>query len=94
MLKKIKKVTAIIASIALMSSCSITMPVAATSNPIGSKVGTATGTCYLGVLCLGADASIQSAAKAGGITKISTVDMKRGDVFGIITTYQTIVTGE
>tara|TARA_B100001287_G_scaffold261167_1_gene249933 strand:+ start:55 stop:339 length:285 start_codon:yes stop_codon:yes gene_type:complete len=94
MLKKIKKVTAIIASIALMSSCSITMPVAATSNPIGSKVGTATGTCYLGVLCLGADASIQSAAKAGGITKISTVDMKRGDVLGIITTYQTIVTGE
>ena len=94
MLKKIKKVTAIIASIALMSSCSITMPVAATSNPIGSKVGTATGTCYLNVICLGADASIQSAAKAGGITKISTVDMKTSDVLGIIQTYQTIVTGE
>jgi hypothetical protein len=94
MLKKIKTISAIVASVALISSCSITTPIGATGNPIGSKVGTATGTCYLNVICLGADASIQSAAKAGGITKISTVDMKRGDVLGIIQTYQTIVTGE
>jgi len=94
MLKKIKTISAIVASVALISSCSITTPVCATGNPIGSKVGTSTGTCYLNVICLGADASIQSAAKAGGITKISTVDMKTSDVLGIIQTYQTIVTGE
>ncbi|MFM7682634.1 MAG: TRL domain-containing protein [Bacteroidota bacterium] len=55
------------ASTVLLGSCSITQPVAATSNPIGSKVGKASGTCYFYQLCLGADASIQKAAKNGGI---------------------------
>jgi hypothetical protein len=94
MLKKIKSISAIVAAVALISSCSVTMPIGATGNPIGSKVGTASGTCYLGLICLGADASIQSAAKAGGITKISTVDMKTSNLLNIIVTYQTIVTGE
>ena len=41
-----------------LTSCSLTLPVAATSNPVGKKVGTATATGYLGVLFFGADASI------------------------------------
>ena len=94
MLKKIKSIFAVTAVIALISSCSVTMPIGATGNPVGSKVGTSSGTCYLGVVCLGADASIQSAAKAGGITKISTVDMKTSNLLNVIVTYQTIVTGE
>jgi len=78
----------------LLSSCSITMPVGATSNTVGSKVGRAKGHMYLHCLAFNADASIKSAAKNGGITKISTVDIKYGDILGIVQTYETIVTGE
>lgn len=78
----------------LMSSCSLTLPVNATSNPVGSKVGAAKATGYLGILFFDADASIRTAAKNGGITKISTVDVKYGSILGLIVTYETIVTGE
>jgi hypothetical protein len=77
-----------------MSSCSLTLPVAATSNPVGSKVGTAKGTGFLGILFFGADASIKSAAKNGGISKISTVDVKMSNILNLIVSYETIVTGE
>ncbi len=83
-----------IAMVAFMSSCSLTLPVTATSNPVGQKVGTAKATGYLGVLFFDADASIQTAAKNGGITEISTVDIKHGSILGIIVTYETIVTGK
>lgn len=83
------------ASVAMiMSSCSITLPVAATSNAIGNKVGKSSGTCYLGVLCFGVDASIQTAARNGGISKISTVDYTQKNVLNIIITHETTVTGE
>jgi hypothetical protein len=85
---------ACVAVASLVSSCSITVPVGATSNPVGSKVGTSTATVYLHSLAFGADASIKSAAKNGGITKISTVDIKHTDILGIVQTYETIVTGE
>lgn len=77
-----------------LSSCSLTLPVNATSNTIGSKVGRAKATGFLGVLFFNQDASIQTAARNGGITKISTVDIKAGNVLGLIVTYETIVTGE
>ncbi len=77
-----------------MSSCSLTLPVNATSNKVGSKVGTAKATGYLGVLFFGQDASIQTAAKNGGIKKISTVDIKQNNLFGLVVSYETIVTGE
>ena len=78
----------------IISSCSLTLPVNATSNPVGSKVGTATATGYLSVLFFNQDASIQTAAKNGGITKISTVDIKVTNILGLIVKYETIVTGE
>lgn len=77
-----------------LSSCSLTLPVNATSNTVGSKVGTATATGYLGFLFFGADASIMKAAKSAGITKISTVDIKQTSLLNLIVTYETIVTGE
>ena len=93
MLKKIKfAVLGLL--IAGLSSCSLTLPVTATSNAVGSKVGMSSATGYLGVLFFNADASIQAAAKNGGITKISTVDIKQNNVLNLIVTYQTIVTGE
>lgn len=81
------------AGLLFLSSCSIIVPVTATSNPVGTKVGTSKATVYLGFLALGQDASIQTAAKNGGIKTISTVDMKQGNVLNIIWTYETIVTG-
>jgi uncharacterized protein YdbL (DUF1318 family) len=94
MTKKFRTLAAIIAVAGMMSSCSVTLPVNATSNPIGSKVGRATATGYLGILFFDADASIRTAAKNGGITKISTVDVKHGSILNLIVTYETIVTGE
>jgi hypothetical protein len=94
MLKKIKQIAALFAVVALLASCSVVLPVNATSNPVGSKVGTAKATGYLGYIFLDQDASIRAAAKNGGITKISTVDIKQTNVLNIIVTYETIVTGE
>lgn len=77
----------------VLASCSITLPVNATSNEVGSKVGKASGKCFFQI-CMGVDASIKSAAKNGNIKKISTVDMKVKNVLGIMVTFETIVTGE
>ena len=74
-------------------SCSITLPVTATSNSVGSKVGKSSATVVLG-FAFDEDASIRTAAKQGGISKISTVDMKVKNILGIIVTYETIITGE
>lgn len=93
MLKSIK-VAALVAVVALMSSCALTLPVNATANPVGSKVGTAKATGYLGVLFFNGDASIQTAAQNAGITKISTVDLKKTSILGIVVTNEVIVTGE
>ena len=94
MLKKFRTVLALLAVAALMSSCAVTLPVNATSNPVGSKVGTATATGYLGYLFFDQDASIQTAARNGGITRIYTVDIKHTSILNIVVTYETIVTGE
>lgn len=94
MLKKIKTGAVLLAVTAMMASCSLTLPVNATSNTIGDKVGTAKATGFLGVLFFDQDASIQTAAKNGGITKVSTVDIKQGNILGLVVTYETIVTGE
>jgi TRL-like protein family len=85
--------SALVLTVAL-TSCSLTLPVAATGNAVGSKVGTATATGYLSLLYFDGDASIRTAAKNGGISKISTVDLRRTSLLGIIDTYECIVTGE
>lgn len=93
-MKNIKLVLATALVGIFMASCSIILPVNATSNPVGTKVGTSEAKVYLGVLAFDQDASIKTAAKNGGITKISTVDIKTSNILGIIITYETIVTGE
>ncbi len=92
--KKIKIIAAAFVVAILVTSCSLTLPVNATGYAVGSKVGTATATGYLGVLFFNADASIKTAAKNGGITRISSVDLKQTSLLGIIVTYETIVSGE
>jgi hypothetical protein len=92
--KKLSRIFAVIGVAALLTSCSLTLPVTATSNPIGEKVGTAKATGFFGTLFFDADASIQKAAENGDITKISTVDVKQTNILGIVWGYETIVTGE
>lgn len=79
---------------AMLSGCALTLPVNATGNAVGSKVGTAKATGFLSFLFFDQDASIRAAAKNGGIKRISTVDLKQTSVLGLIVTYETIVTGE
>lgn len=84
----------VLATGAFFTSCSVTLPVTATSNQVGTKVGSATATGFFGVLFFDQDASIRTAARNGNITRISTVDIRHGNVLGLIYTYETIVTGE
>jgi hypothetical protein len=80
----------------LFASCySINQPVVVpTINPVGSKVGMASGTVFFDMFGK-ADASIQAAMKNGNITKISTVEYKaKYTFFSIIQTFTVTVTGE
>ena len=89
-----KKFFAAAAIVALMASCSATNPLAATSNPVGTKVGKASYPVILSCLVFTGDASIDTAAKKAGIKKISHVDVKTTSILGIYGTTTTYVYGE
>jgi drug/metabolite transporter (DMT)-like permease len=95
MKKLIVIMAALIAICFLVVGCAtITIPVVATTNPVGSKVGQASGKIWLGVFG-SADAGIQAAAKNGGIKTISTVDLTQKLGFlGLWIEYKATVTGE
>jgi hypothetical protein len=67
-------------------------PHAVTAHKLGAKTGTACTANILGFYSSG-DGSIQAAAKAGGITNISTVDKKFTNYAYIYGKMCTIVTG-
>ena len=94
MYNSLKTIAGALVVAVIVSSCALTLPVTATSNSVGSKVGTAQATGYFGALFFNQDASIRSAAKNGGISKISTVDIKTSSLFNLVVKYETIVTGE
>lgn len=85
---KLTKLNTLLAAgtIALMTSCSLTTPVTATNNEIGTKEGRSStiilgGTAGYGQLGYGAfvtnkNYGVIEAAKKGGIDKIGTVDVK------------------
>jgi hypothetical protein len=78
-----------------LAGCMTVSPVAATSNPLGSKVGQAKTFYLFSVIPFSGDHGIAKAARNGGITLISTVDSRRFILpFGIGVTVTTIVTGE
>lgn len=68
-------------------------PLTATSNPVARKVGTAEASSILGIVATG-DASIEAAARNGGITKISHVDYQAKNILGIYATFTVYVYGE
>jgi len=81
----------------VLAGCTTVAPLAATSNPLGNKVGSSTVFYLFSFLPLplSGDRGIAKAARDGGITNISTVDTKTVVLpFGIGTIRSTIVTGE
>lgn len=67
-------------------------PVSATSSPRGSKMGTAKAT---GILFFAfGDASIETAARSAGITKVTHVDHDAFGLLGLFASYTTKVYGE
>ncbi len=68
-------------------------PLTTTANTKGSKVGTATATSILGLVATG-DASIETAAKNGGITSIKNVDYHSTSVLGIYSSFTVEVHGD
>jgi hypothetical protein len=68
------------------------IPVTATSNKNGKKVGKAVCTNILGWVLQG-DCSVEAAAKNGNISEITKVDAHAKSILGIYGTYETIVTG-
>ncbi|GHV44117.1 hypothetical protein AGMMS50268_39460 [Spirochaetia bacterium] len=92
-MKKLLVLFVLVAAIALMGCPSVNQPVSATGNAIGSKTGQASGNIILGLFG-DVDAGIVAAARAGGITKVSTVDFQTKSLLGFVTTYTTTVTGE
>ncbi|HKL85827.1 MAG TPA: TRL domain-containing protein [Treponemataceae bacterium] len=79
-----------------MVGCTTVAPMGATSNPVGKKVGEASANyLFAGFpLSLNQDMSIAKAAANGGITKISTYDLKVLTYFGVFSKVTTTVTGE
>ncbi len=94
-MKKLVVVMLALAALFLVG-CSTTTPLAATSNPLGTRVGEAeVGYLFAWLpVTFNADLGIQKAAKNGGITKISTVDEYFVNYFGVWAIRKTIVTGE
>ena len=92
------KALAAVAVCALVSSCAtISTPVTATTNPLGSKCGVAKSTLYLGGRwsSKGEENGIDKAAKSAGITKISHVDSyQKSYLLGIVIEQITKVYGE
>ena len=92
-----KKITTKLSAVFLLiclSGCAVTLPIDTTDEPVGRRVGVSKATVFVGFVAFNQDASIRTAARNGGITQISTVDIKTKSFLGILTSYETIVTGE
>lgn len=101
-MKFINKIITVFALGILVSSCSTILPVTATNNAIGSKVGTSKSTILFGTanrgnlgagLVLNKDYGVIDAVKKADIKSVATVDLKVTNYY-IFTKAELIVTGE
>ena len=95
-MKKTALVLVVLFALMMVMSCATyTIPVSATSNDMGSKVGVAEGSTLFGFIGGDTETGIQQAAANGGISKISSVDFSYNPgILGISQTYTCTVTGE
>ena len=104
-MKKIMTGLAILSLVALLSGCAtpmpigmlyteLTLPMGVTGENIAKlKVGKSECKSVLGLVAIG-DASVETAAKNGGITRIHHVDWEAKNILGVIGEYHCIVYGE
>ena len=95
-MKKTALMIMVIAVICFLTAgcATLTTPVTATTQPVGSKVGQATGKLWFTFFGT-ADVGVRAAAENGGIKTISTIDItKKLGPLGFFTDYTTTVTGE
>jgi hypothetical protein len=93
MIKKLNTFMIIGAAALILSSCNTVAPLAVSSNPIGKKIGTASAKIIFG-MNFGGDYGVQTASKNGGITNVSTVDVKTYNFLNVYIKKTVIVTGE
>lgn len=101
-MKKIVTCTLFVALVMFFSGCAtavpvgslftdLQLPVGVTSNGTASpKVGTAECMSFFSLVAIG-DASIETAKKNGGITKVDHVDWKVNNILGIIGKYKVVI---
>ncbi len=93
-MKKMKTILGGIAAAAILSSCSVTFPMAVSNATIGDSQGKSETGVLFGVFYLNGDYGIKEAAKQGGITGgVATVD-ERTQSYVIFSKKTLIVTGE
>jgi len=83
----------LIATTVIITGCATSIPIAATSNPVGPKNETAKETVILGITVSG-EATIGAACAAGGIKRIAHVDLRRNNFLGIVQVNVCKVNGE
>lgn len=88
-----KKTLALLLAVVTLGACTSSRPIAATSNPIGSKTGTSSQVVILGLMCFG-DGSQITAAKNGGISKVSLVDFRNTNFLYIYQRHTCVVNGD
>lgn len=77
-----------------MTSCTTYTPLTATSNPVGNKCGTASHWNCLFLFSGGNNLGINKAAKTGGISQISHIDVKKYTFLGLYNKTTVLVYGE
>jgi len=78
----------------LVSCATYPIPITATGNDLGPKVGKASGYLYFGLFGDASGANIPAAARNGNITKISTVDVEVSNFLNFAQIVTCVVTGE
>jgi len=93
-MKKTIKYVSAIAVAAILTSCSVTTPLAVSHAPIGNKVGTSSTTVLFGTWHMNKNWGIAEAARNGGIKGgVATVDQKFTNYIFFVKR-ELIVTGE
>lgn len=78
----------------LVSCATYPIPITATGNELGTKVGRASDNIYFGMFGDASGANIPAAARNGNITRISTVDVQVSNFLNIVQKVTCVVTGE
>ena len=80
--------------VTLVSCATYPIPITATGNELGPRIGKSTGHIYFGLFGDASDANIPAAARNGNISKISTVDVTVENFLNIVQTVTCTVTGQ